>query len=91
MKVKNKKKIENITTPPFKKLRGGNIKKPQDCIRLLNRLINVCLHACTDSELLRLKGISYAVSIILRVYEAGELEERLATLEAKINEHKSQD
>ena len=92
MKTKAKKKIEDKEpTPTYKRLRGAQIKKPQDCIKLMNRLINICLNGCTDEELVRLKAIAYTVSTLIRVFESGEIEDRLENLEERLidNEHKA--
>ena len=66
-----------------KKRPGVRIYRPVHIKRLLNRCINQVLKSEMDTD--KLRAISYASSIILKVFEISELEKRLMAIEGKIN------
>lgn len=60
-----------------------HIRKPADAIRLLNRVINGVFDDSLPTD--KARCIVYAASTIAKIYEIGELEERLQRLEERTN------
>ena len=66
--------------------KGVYIRNPSDARRLLSRMINDCCMEKVKTDTLR--AVSYAVSVLMKIFETDELDKRVAELERKRNEKK---
>lgn len=66
-----------------KRRRGIRINRPIHIRRLLSRSISEVLN--NEMQVDTLRAISYSCSIILKVFEVGEIEDRLARIEERLN------
>ena len=66
-----------------KRRRGIRINRPIHIRRLLSRSISEVLN--NEMQVDTLRANSYSCSIILKVFEVGEIEDRLARIEERLN------
>ncbi len=78
----NKKQRVGKLSPKHR--RGVRIREPKHCVRLINKLINEVLTTDGDESReaqCKLRVCSYALSVLLKGFEVGDLGERMAKLE----------
>jgi len=73
---------------PKRRRRGVTLKTPDDVRRLLCRLINRLLTDSSDANISVLRTVSYSATVMLKVFEISDLEDRLKALEKAYHDDK---
>lgn len=76
------RKPEDSAIPPTSgKKRRLRLRKPADAIRLLNQIVNGLMNGEMETD--RARCLIYACSTLPKLFEAGDLDERVTALEER--------